>query len=154
MARKEQDEDFLDEIIREGTERDADFPRLLAAAERSRALMKQLAAVRVGSGISQVEVARQMKTSQPAVARLEAGESDPRLSTVERYAGVVGQRLTTATWMSVVTRYELRGGGITVRTRVNDTIDVRLGSTVPAAASSTLPLQLVGDQHDVAGVRA
>jgi predicted transcriptional regulator len=34
-----------------------------------------------------------MGTSQPAIARLERGEADPRLSTVERYAQVVGLQL-------------------------------------------------------------
>jgi predicted transcriptional regulator len=34
-----------------------------------------------------------MGTSQSALARLEAGESDPRISTVERFALAVGQEL-------------------------------------------------------------
>jgi predicted transcriptional regulator len=34
-----------------------------------------------------------MGTSQPAVARLEAGNVDVRLSTLERYAAAVGGRL-------------------------------------------------------------
>jgi predicted transcriptional regulator len=34
-----------------------------------------------------------MGTSQPAVARLEAGVVDARLSTLERYAEAVGERL-------------------------------------------------------------
>jgi hypothetical protein len=34
-----------------------------------------------------------MGTSQPAVARLEAGVVDARTSTVERYAAAVGRRV-------------------------------------------------------------
>ena len=34
-----------------------------------------------------------MGTSQSAVARLEAGESNARLSTLERYAAVLGKRV-------------------------------------------------------------
>jgi predicted transcriptional regulator len=34
-----------------------------------------------------------MGTSQSALARLEGGESDPRISTVERYALAVGEDL-------------------------------------------------------------
>jgi predicted transcriptional regulator len=34
-----------------------------------------------------------MGTSQPAVARVEAGAVDVRLSTLERYAAAVGRRL-------------------------------------------------------------
>jgi AbiV family abortive infection protein len=37
-------------------------------------------------GISQADLAARMGTSQPALARLEAPGSDPRLSSVERYA--------------------------------------------------------------------
>jgi transcriptional regulator with XRE-family HTH domain len=40
-------------------------------------------------GLSQTEVAARMGTSQSAVARLEAGRSDPRLSTLERYAAAL-----------------------------------------------------------------
>ena len=34
-----------------------------------------------------------MGTSQSAVARLESGDADLRLSTLERYAAALGQRL-------------------------------------------------------------
>jgi predicted transcriptional regulator len=39
--------------------------------------------------MTQAEVARRMKTSQPYVARLEKAETDPRVSTLTRYAMVV-----------------------------------------------------------------
>jgi predicted transcriptional regulator len=41
-------------------------------------------------GVSQTEIAARMKTSQSAVARLEAGDADVRLSTLQRYAAAVG----------------------------------------------------------------
>jgi predicted transcriptional regulator len=44
-------------------------------------------------GLSQTEVAARMQTSQSAVARLEAGDVDVRLSTLERYAAAVGRDL-------------------------------------------------------------
>ena len=34
-----------------------------------------------------------MQTSQSAIARLERGELDPKLSTIERYAAAVGKKL-------------------------------------------------------------
>jgi len=40
-------------------------------------------------GMSQTSVAARMGTSQSAVARLEAGTDDVRLSTLERYADAV-----------------------------------------------------------------
>lgn len=85
--------DDLDIEIAARTERNPDYPRILAAAERTRALVRALAAARERAGLTQAEVARRMGTTQPAVARLERGEADPRLSTIERYAEVVGWRV-------------------------------------------------------------
>jgi len=44
-------------------------------------------------GLSQTAVAARMGTSQSAVARLESAEVDVKLSTIERYAAAVGQRV-------------------------------------------------------------
>jgi DNA-binding XRE family transcriptional regulator len=92
--RRREERDFVDELIDERTAHSPDFHRLLAAVERSRAILKELVEAREQAGLTQADVARSMGTSQPAVARLEWGESDPRLSTVERYAEVVGWRLS------------------------------------------------------------
>jgi transcriptional regulator with XRE-family HTH domain len=59
--------------------------------ERRRALMTELVAARKERGLSQTEIAAQMGTSQSAVARLERGDVDVRLSTLERYAAAFGQ---------------------------------------------------------------
>ena len=48
---------------------------------------------RQSAGLSQTEVAARMGTSQSVVARLESGEIDTRLSTLQRYAAAVGQEL-------------------------------------------------------------
>jgi transcriptional regulator with XRE-family HTH domain len=66
------------------------FPGLQGLAERRRELMEELAAARRASGASQTEIAARMGTSQSAVARLESGELDARMSTLERYAAAVG----------------------------------------------------------------
>ena len=66
------------------------FPGLQNMADRRRALIEGLAAARRASGVSQTEVAARMGTSQSAVARLESGELDARMSTLERYAAAVG----------------------------------------------------------------
>ena len=71
-------------------------PRLPGFAEmaaRRRALAEELIERRVALGLSQTEVAARMGTSQSAVARLEAGGTDVRLSTLERYAAAVGEVL-------------------------------------------------------------
>ena len=87
------DADFLEEIVADRTARNAVFPQLVQAALDRRHLLRALAAERERAGIPQRAVARRMRTSQPAVARLETGEVDARLSTVERYAAAVGRRL-------------------------------------------------------------
>jgi transcriptional regulator with XRE-family HTH domain len=62
-------------------------------AQRRRELTDSLVARRTAMGLSQTEVAARMGTSQSAVARLESGDADVRLSTLERYVAALGQRL-------------------------------------------------------------
>jgi DNA-binding XRE family transcriptional regulator len=66
-------------------------------AELRLGLLAELVAHRRAAGLSQGEVAERMGTSQPAVARLEAGQVDARMSTVQRYAAAVGARLNIDT---------------------------------------------------------
>jgi predicted transcriptional regulator len=66
------------------------FPGLAEMAARRRAVIEELAGSRRASGLSQTEIAARMGTSQSAVARLESGELDARMSTLERYAAAVG----------------------------------------------------------------
>ena len=63
------------------------------AAERAE-LVRELVGQRQAAGLSQTEVAARMGTSQSAVARLEAGTTDVRTSTLERYAAAVGGQIT------------------------------------------------------------
>src|SRR6202041_186441 len=63
------------------------------AAERAD-LVRELVGQRQAAGLSQTEVAARMGTSQSAVARLEAGTTDVRTSTLERYAAAVGGQIT------------------------------------------------------------
>ncbi len=69
------------------------FPGFDEVAARRRALADELVAQRLSLGLSQTEVAARMQTSQSAVARLESGDADVRLSTLERYAAALGQEL-------------------------------------------------------------
>jgi predicted transcriptional regulator len=65
----------------------------MAESARRQELLAELIAERRAAGLSQAEVAGRMGTSQPAVARVEAGAVDVRLSTLQRYAEAVGRRL-------------------------------------------------------------
>jgi transcriptional regulator with XRE-family HTH domain len=69
------------------------FPGFREMARRRKDLSNELTSRRLSVGLSQTEVAARMGTSQSAVARLEAGESDVRISTLERYAAAVGMTL-------------------------------------------------------------
>jgi DNA-binding XRE family transcriptional regulator len=87
------EQDFLDEMIEESTRRNPQFPSLMEEAHQRRALLEALAAIRSRSRISQSALAKRIHTSQSAIARLEAGIVDPRLSTIQRYAASVGKRI-------------------------------------------------------------
>jgi hypothetical protein len=90
-ARYSQDEpDALDEMIVEFTGDNPNFPQLLLAAERRRALLHTLAEQRRRRELSQTRVAAAMRTSQPTLARLETTAADAKLSTVERFASAIG----------------------------------------------------------------
>ena len=65
------------------------LPGFADIARRRRQLSEALVARRLELGLSQTEVAARMGTSQSAVARLEAGHGDVRLSTLERYAAAL-----------------------------------------------------------------
>jgi transcriptional regulator with XRE-family HTH domain len=56
-------------------------------------LIQALTSLRTALGISQRQVATRMQTQQSAVSDLEKGDSDPRLSTLQRYARAIGCRL-------------------------------------------------------------
>ncbi|MGH3031714.1 MAG: helix-turn-helix domain-containing protein [Gaiellaceae bacterium] len=86
-------EDFLTEIVAERTARNPEFPGLVEAAVRRRELLRELARQREKLGLSQTAVAAVMGTSQSAVARLEAGDVDAKLSTVERFAAALGRKV-------------------------------------------------------------
>jgi transcriptional regulator with XRE-family HTH domain len=66
------------------------FPGFAALSEDVHDIVERLAAVRRWQGLSQTQIAARMGTSQSAVARLEAGQEDLRLSTLRRYAGALG----------------------------------------------------------------
>lgn len=72
------------------------FPGFDAMAENPTELIDRLASLRRERGLSQTEVAARMGTSQSALARLESGQADVRLSTLARYAAAVDADLAFA----------------------------------------------------------
>lgn len=76
-----------------GSEIDAVMP----ASERSSGLEEipsSLARLRKQLGITQSSVATRMETTQPVIARLEAGDGVPNLRTLERYSEAIGTKMT------------------------------------------------------------
>lgn len=88
-----QEPDALDELIAERTARNPEFPKLMEAAARRRALLREFGRMREENGRSQTAVAAEMETSQSSVARLETSSGDVRLSTLDRYAQALGFRV-------------------------------------------------------------
>jgi transcriptional regulator with XRE-family HTH domain len=66
------------------------FPGFAGLSDDVREVVTRLADMRRERGLSQTEIAARMRTSQSAVARLEAGRDDIRLSTLQRYAQALG----------------------------------------------------------------
>jgi len=60
------------------------------------ALLDDLVRLRQDSGLTQNQVAEVMGTSQSAVSELEGGGTDPRLSTIQRYARSFGLSITVS----------------------------------------------------------
>ncbi len=111
-----EEEDFLEELIRERAKINPNFPEMVEAEFRKRkkayalaakrarlrhkplshyeqSLLRGLAARRAELGLSQKEVAARIGVTRAALAHLERGDTDPKLSTLERYAAVLGQKL-------------------------------------------------------------
>jgi transcriptional regulator with XRE-family HTH domain len=59
-------------------------------------LINGLTEIRCAVGLSQRKVAKAMGTTQSAVSEIEGGATDPRLSTMQRYARAVGARIYVA----------------------------------------------------------
>jgi len=63
------------------------------ALQEEFALARAVIEARRGAGLTQQQLARKMGTTQPVVARLEAGNTRPSLRTLERLANATGSRL-------------------------------------------------------------
>lgn len=78
-------------------ERDAEFRAAYDALEDEFAALAALVKARHEAGLSQIEIARRMGTTQSAIARLEGGigarRGAPTLATLRRYAEACGKKL-------------------------------------------------------------
>jgi DNA-binding XRE family transcriptional regulator len=86
--------DDLDRYIAERARTNRSLPARVVARANRRILQQLLAERRVLLKLTQTEAAVLMRTSQSAIARIESGEHDVRVSTLERYAAVLGCTIT------------------------------------------------------------
>jgi transcriptional regulator with XRE-family HTH domain len=75
---------------------DAKYRRAYDALEEEFALAGAVIEARRRAGLTQQQLARRMGTTQPVIARLEAGKTHPSLRTLERLADATGSRLVIA----------------------------------------------------------
>lgn len=73
---------------------DPEFRKAYDALENEPAIALELIRARTRAGMTQAELARQMKTTQSAIARMESGKSFPSLSTLARLSEATGEKLT------------------------------------------------------------
>lgn len=66
--------------------KDPEYEAALEELQPYEQIARQLVAFRIENCLSQAELARRCGVSQPAVARLERGAHEPRLSTLRRVA--------------------------------------------------------------------
>jgi ribosome-binding protein aMBF1 (putative translation factor) len=86
--------DDLDELIADRARRNPAFPAMVDEARARREILRELTQARIEQGLSQTVVAARMGSSQSVVARIEQGDRDVRISTLERYAAAVGRRIS------------------------------------------------------------
>jgi transcriptional regulator with XRE-family HTH domain len=80
---------YLDEATR-----DPEFRAAYEDEVSRHKLIDSLVRLRVALGFSQSDVARRMGVKQPTVSGFENESSDPKVSTVQRYARAVGARVS------------------------------------------------------------
>lgn len=73
--------------------KDPAYETALDELEPYEQIARRLVAFRIEHGLSQAELGRRCGVSQPAIARLERGEHEPRLATLRRVAHALGAEL-------------------------------------------------------------
>jgi transcriptional regulator with XRE-family HTH domain len=73
--------------------KDSDVRKEYDALEEEFALAAAVAKARLRAGLSQIQLAKRMKTTQSTVARLESGRGKPSTRTLARFAKATGHRL-------------------------------------------------------------
>jgi DNA-binding XRE family transcriptional regulator len=94
IVQEDEGPDELEELIAEFTAKDPNFPYMVEEALERRRLVHMLIQERKHQRITQKILAARMETKQSTLARMEQGQRDPRISTLQRYAASLGKRIT------------------------------------------------------------
>jgi ribosome-binding protein aMBF1 (putative translation factor) len=81
------------EKVRAKWRQDPAFVKAHAELDDEFAIVAELIRARMKAGLTQAEVAERMRSTQPAVARLESAGRIPSTRTLQRYARATGHRL-------------------------------------------------------------
>jgi ribosome-binding protein aMBF1 (putative translation factor) len=93
IDQEDEEPDALEELIAEFTAKDPNFPHMVEEALYRRRLVHVLIQERKRQRVTQKILAARMQTKQSTLARMEQGQRDPRISTLQRYAASLGKRL-------------------------------------------------------------
>ena len=74
-------------------DRDTEHAAAIAELEPWEQIARRLIRYRIEHGITQTELARRCGMSQPAIARLESAQHEPKLSTLRKVAHALGGEL-------------------------------------------------------------
>jgi transcriptional regulator with XRE-family HTH domain len=85
--------DELDASIYAATKVDPALAAAVSDANALQSLLDELVALRRALGMTQTDVAHRMGVRQPTVSQFETESSDPRISTLQRYARAVHSRV-------------------------------------------------------------
>ncbi|MDQ7903181.1 helix-turn-helix transcriptional regulator [Phytohabitans sp. ZYX-F-186] len=80
----------VDQLIEERREKDAEFREIWDSTAFARQVAIIVVRYRTERGLSQRELARLTGLQQPAIARLENGETEPRLQTLAKLTAATG----------------------------------------------------------------
>jgi len=69
------------------------YAKAYDALEEEFALVTEIIKARAAAGLTQEELAKRMKTTQGAIARLESGTTLPSTRTLKRFAEATGHKL-------------------------------------------------------------
>lgn len=73
--------------------KDPAFKKAYAALEPEFKLASSLIQARIDNKLTQQQLAKKAGVSQTIVARLESGEANPTISTINRVAGILGKEI-------------------------------------------------------------